>query len=143
MKHLFCLLIITLSTLNSHAQTSSEVIDQFFEALNSKDHVALKLLCVDDMQIHSLSIEANRTLSSQSIEYFTNQIQSMPEDLEILEEIQSKESIETDELAQYTLAYSFYVNGELSHSGTNVMTLINTEEGWKISYVADTRRPKS
>ena len=143
MKHLFCLLIITLSTLNSHAQTSSEVIDQFFEALNSKDHVALKLLCVDDMQIHSLSIEANRTLSSQSFEYLTNQIQSMPEDLEILEEIQSKESIETDELAQYTLAYSFYVNGELSHSGTNVMTLINTEEGWKISYVADTRRPKS
>jgi hypothetical protein len=66
----------------------------------------------------------------------------MPEDLEIFEEIQSKESIETDVLAQYTLAYSFYVNGELSHSGTNVMTLINTEEGWKISYVADTRKPK-
>ncbi|WP_019038474.1 DUF4829 domain-containing protein [Psychroflexus tropicus] len=125
------------------AQTSSEVIDSFFEALNAKDQVTLKRLCLDDMQLHSLSIAPDRTLSSQSIKDFTDQIQSLPEEVAILEKIHSKESIETEFLAQYTLGYSFFVNGEFSHSGTNVMTLINTEEGWKISYVADTRKPKS
>jgi hypothetical protein len=143
MKQLLALLSLCLFSINLSAQTSSEVIDQFFEALNAKDHEALNNLCVDGMGIHSLSLKPDRILSSQSIEDFTNQIQSMPEDLEIFEKIQSKESIETDDLAQYTLAYSFYVNGEFSHSGINVMTLIKTEEGWKVSYVADTRKPKS
>jgi hypothetical protein len=132
---LFCLIFF-----NAKSQTSSEVIDQFFQALNAKDQVTLKRLCLEDMQIHSLSLKPDRTLSSQSIKDFTDQIQFMPEEVTILEEIHSKEAIETDDLAQYTLAYSFYVNDKLSHSGTNVITLIKTKEGWKISYVADTRK---
>lgn len=36
--------------------------------------------------------------------------------------------------------YSFFLNGELSHCGTNAFQLVKTPEGWKVHQVTDTRR---
>jgi hypothetical protein len=37
-------------------------------------------------------------------------------------------------------AYTFYLNGDESHTGTNSFQLVRTSEGWKIQYIIDTRR---
>lgn len=132
-------IILFLSFLQAHAQTSEEVVNSFFEALNSKNHEQLSKLCLDDMKLHSLSIGKDVVLNSQSKQDFIEGIKSIPEETKIFEELLSKESIVTEHLAQYSLPYSFYVNNKLSHKGINVITLLKVKTGWKISYIADTR----
>ncbi|MBZ9650741.1 DUF4829 domain-containing protein [Psychroflexus montanilacus] len=139
MKIILLPFILCLAFMSSKAQTPSEVVDLFFTALNSKDIALLESLSTEDLQIHTLNIKNDNTLSKQTLSEFSNGLKSIPENDTIQEKIRSKESIESEHLSQYTLAYSFYVNDELTHSGTNVLTLINTEKGWKISYIADTR----
>jgi len=45
-------------------------------------------------------------------------------------------------LATVWTPYQFYVNGELSHCGANAFTLVQTNDGWKIYSVIDSRRLK-
>ena len=121
------------------AQNPNEVTNAFFEALNSKDHEALQILRVHDMKIHSLKLGDSVTISSQTGKEFIEGIKSMPEEVTIFEKIIDSDSIISEHLAQFTLPYEFYINGKLSHRGINVMTLLKTKSGWKVSYVADTR----
>ncbi|SDG58598.1 DUF4829 domain-containing protein [Psychroflexus sediminis] len=132
--------LLFFSSWQIHAQTADEVVDSFFEALNSKDHQTLGALCLDDMQLHTLSLSDEIVLNSQSKQGFIEGVKSIPEETEIFEKIISKESIVTEHLAQYTLPYSFYVNDKRSHTGINVISLLKTKQGWKISYIADTRK---
>ncbi|NEV93424.1 DUF4829 domain-containing protein [Psychroflexus sp. YR1-1] len=122
------------------AQTAGEVVDAFFEALNAKNHQSLDAICLDDMQLHTLSLAGDIVLNSQSKQGFIDAIKSIPRETKIFEEIISEEALVTEYLAQYTMPYAFYVNGTLSHTGTNVITLLKTKEGWRISYIADTRK---
>lgn len=138
MKYFF-IFLITICFSNAKAQTPTQVIDSIFEALNSKNHELFNELCLEDMQLHSLALGEGLVLSSQTREGFVEGIKSIPEETIIFEEILSQESMMTDHLAQFSLPYKFYVNGQLSHQGTNVIILINTQDGWKISYIADTR----
>lgn len=43
-------------------------------------------------------------------------------------------------LAQAWTPYRFYVDGQFSHCGVNAFTLVETDAGWKILDVTDTRR---
>lgn len=43
-------------------------------------------------------------------------------------------------LASVWTPCKFYLNGKLSHSGTNSFPLVKTPQGWKIQYILDTRR---
>jgi hypothetical protein len=127
------------SSLN-YAQTSDEVVQQFFTALSSKDVETLDRLTLDNMQLHSLSVNDSIMLNASSKEMFIKNFKSIPENLTIEERIYDITSLKSDYLAQYKVPYSFYVNGELSHSGINVLTLIKKEDQWVISYIADTRK---
>jgi Putative lumazine-binding len=46
-----------------------------------------------------------------------------------------------DNLAQVWMDYQFYLNDVFSHCGVNSIQLIRDENGWRISAIADTRRP--
>ncbi|MFD0931093.1 DUF4829 domain-containing protein [Psychroflexus salinarum] len=140
MKITFVNIFLFFAFSQANAQTAGEVVDSFFEALNSKNHELLNELCLDDMKIHTLAIGEEIEVSSQSKQEFVDGIKSIPNETKIFEKIRSEESIVNEHLAQYMLPYSFYVDDKLSHSGTNVMTLLKTKEGWKISYIADTRK---
>jgi ketosteroid isomerase-like protein len=43
-------------------------------------------------------------------------------------------------LATAWTPYRFYVDGQFSHCGVNAFTLVETDTGWKILHVVDTRR---
>lgn len=126
--------------LATQAQTAEEVVDEFFTALSAKDTRAIDRLTLDDMQLHSLSLGEDRLLSSSTKAKFLEGLNAIPESVIIQERIFNISSISTEYLAQFQVPYEFYVNGKLSHSGTNVLTLIKTKDAWRISYIADTRK---
>lgn len=138
MKNLTFLLLIMSVTIHT-AQTSDKVVQDFFTALSAKDAKTLDLLTLDNMQLHSLAVNKIINLSASSKEAFIQNIASIPGEVEIEERIFDISSIKTEYLAQFQVPYEFYVNGQLSHSGTNVLTLLQTVDGWRISYIADTR----
>jgi hypothetical protein len=43
-------------------------------------------------------------------------------------------------LAQVWTPYEFWLNGNFSHCGANSFTLVNTDSGWKILTIIDSRR---
>jgi len=123
-----------------YAQTPDEVVQQFFTALSVKDTETLERLTLDNMQLHSLTVNDSIILNASSKEKFIENFKSIPKEVVIEERIYDITSLKSDYLAQYRVPYSFYVNGELSHSGINVLSLIKTNDRWLISYIADTRK---
>ena len=123
----------------TNAQTADEVVQEFFTALSDKDTETIGRLTLDNIQLHSLMLADSTMLTSTTKEKFISGLKSIPAEVNIEERIFDITSLQSDHLAQFEVPYEFYVNGSLSHSGTNVLTLLKTENGWRISYVADTR----
>lgn len=79
-------------------------------------------------------------LKEDDVQQFYKSIGSMPKELKLEEKLLKIKVREEGILAQVWTPYEFYINGELSHYGVNAFTLMNTDEGWKIIYLVDTRR---
>lgn len=121
------------------AQTAEHVVNKFFTALNAKDTETLNLLTLEDLQLHSLMLSEDIKLSSTSKAKFIEGVNSIPANVNIEERIFDVQSLISGHLAQFQVPYEFYVNGEFTHKGTNVVTLLHTKDGWRVSYIADTR----
>jgi hypothetical protein len=121
------------------SQTAEEVVSNFFKALSAKDAETIDRLTLDDMHLHSLMLGDDTQLSSTTKTKFIEGLKSIPEEVNIEERIFDVQSLISEDLAQFQVPYQFYVNGKSSHSGINVLSLLNTKDGWKISYIADTR----
>ncbi|MDR9400365.1 MAG: DUF4829 domain-containing protein [Psychroflexus sp.] len=125
--------------INSSSQKAENTVNAFFKALNTKDVETLNHLTLDDMQLHSLTLDEDATLTSSTKIKFINSIKSIPSNVNIEERISDIKTLKSDYLIQFQVPYEFYIDGILSHKGTNVLTLVNTTNGWRISYIADTR----
>lgn len=121
------------------AQTAEHVVNEFFTALNAKDTETLNLLTLEDLQLHSLMLSEDIKHSSTSKAKFIEGVNSIPANVNIEERIFDVQSLISGHLAQFQVPYEFYVNGEFTHKGTNVLTLLHTKDGWRVSYIADTR----
>jgi hypothetical protein len=138
MKYLLLPVIFLISHL-ANAQSSSDVVNNFFKALNQKNTSIIDSLTLDNLKLHSLQLQPKASLSFSTKQDFLNSLKSIPENINIEEQIFNIDSLVSKHFAQYSIPYKFYVNGELSHSGTNVLTLINIDNRGLISYIADTR----
>lgn len=136
----FLILIIMSLSLNLQAQSAEKVVNSFFEALNNKNPQAIDSLTLDDLKLHSLQIHPQSPMSITTKKEFLQSLKAIPDNINIEEKIFDVDSMVTDHLAQYKIPYKFYINGELSHSGTNVFTLVLIENKWYVSYIADTRK---
>ncbi|RRO16431.1 nuclear transport factor 2 family protein [Flavobacteriaceae bacterium 14752] len=132
--------ILIFMSLITHAQTSDKTVNVFFEALNQKNIAVIDSLTLDDLKLHSLQLQPKSNVSFSTKKEFQEGLKAIPKNINIEERIFDIESTVTEYLAQYTIPYEFYVNGELSHSGINVLTLIKIDNRWLISYIADTRK---
>jgi hypothetical protein len=133
-------LIILTFILNTRAQTAEETVYTFFEALSNKDIETLDQVTFDDLQLHSLTVSDKVLMSSTTKNKFLEGFKKIPENIIIEERVFEIKSMISEHLAQFEVPYEFYVNDKLSHSGINVLTLLKTDKGWKISYIADTRK---
>ena len=138
MKLYIVSILLSISTI-CHAQSSKEAVNNFFKALNQKNIRAIDHMTIDDLQLHSFQLESVPSINISTKKDFLDGLKAIPENMSIEEKIFDIKSIETEYLAQYTVPYKFFINGELSHSGTNVLTLIKKDNQWVISYIADTR----
>ncbi len=137
---LFSICFMFFLTIN--AQTAEETVQDFFEALSTKDVETIDKLTLDDMNLHSLMLSDEIKLSSSNKTKFLESLKSIPKDVNIEERIFDIKVLTSEYFTQFQVPYEFYVNDKLSHKGTNVLTLVKTEMGWKISYIADTRELK-
>lgn len=132
---------------SEQAKQIKQTISIFFEGLQSADTLKIKSVCHEEMKLQSI-MEKNSigTLSFETNEKFYKSIASIPKDLKIEERILNYNIQVEGSMAHVWTPYEFYINGKLSHFGTNSFTLLleNNPEasGWKIVHIIDTRRKK-
>ncbi|MFN2330204.1 MAG: nuclear transport factor 2 family protein, partial [Chromatocurvus sp.] len=78
------------------------------------------------------------TLGHATVEGFLERVGNSPAVLD--EQISGMEIRIDGHMANAWTPYTFYVDGDFSHCGVNSFQLINTDGGWNIVHIIDTRR---
>jgi hypothetical protein len=118
-----------------------EVINHFFEAMQSGDTATLKNTCTEEpvLQTYMKDKDGDLQIFTENFNDFVKFVGNPGTD-KFKEEI-TFDAIHTEmSLASVWTPYTFYLNGKVSHCGTNSFQLIKTAAGWKIQYIIDTRR---
>lgn len=133
--------------LQSYAQASlhekkiNQQVQTFFKGLNAKDTVQLKSTLAANASLKSLLIKnEEEQLVSEEMGEFIKQLGRIPEDLTIREEVENIKIHLRFPLADVFTDYTFFVNGEKSHSGINLFTFAYMNKEWKIVNIVDTRQ---
>lgn len=136
-------LLVSLAT-SAFAQEEKEVekvIASLFEGMKTKNTELLQAAFHPEASMQTvIAGETGAKLGSNSVQDFVNRIANTPETTQLDERILEYQiKIDGDMAAAWT-PYRFYVNDNFSHCGVNSFQLIKTAEGWKITYIIDTRR---
>ena len=122
-------------------------ISVFFEGLQTGDTLKIQTVCHKEMKLQSI-FEKNAIgkLSFETNKEFYASIASLPKNMKIEERLLGYNIQIDGTMAQVWTPYEFYIDGKLSHIGTNSFTLLleNNPEAsvWKIVHIIDTRRKK-
>ena len=114
------------------------VVNQFFQALEKQDTVLLKKVAFMEGQVWTV----NNTVSParSRMRFLSEDLQSLISKNTYLETPLAVEVKIHKGLAMAWVPYEFRLNGEFSHCGVDVFTLIKNEDAWKIvnlSYTID------
>ena len=117
------------------------VINNFFAGLENGDTTLLKSTCTDApvMQTFTANKEGKMQVYTEDFDEFVRFVGTPSKD-KYKEEIEFEAIHAEKSLASVWTPYKFYVNGKVSHCGTNSFQLVKTDAGWKIQYIIDTRR---
>jgi hypothetical protein len=143
MKKIIFLILISFSSFAQKDKNElTETINTFFEGLNKKDTSLLSRVIYEDCSLNTVLIKAdnNSELKKEEIANFLKSIGSIPAGMKIEERILSIELMQDEALASAWVPYEFYVNDKFSHKGTNLITLVKTNDFWKITAIIDTRK---
>jgi len=120
--------------------SAEKVVEQFFQNFHAQDTTALRAMFTKDAYLQSLSVKENKkTVSQTSLEKFLASIASIPAGVDFIEELTAIKSLGNDAITSVHADYIFHLNGNLSHRGTNVFTLVFIEDRWLITQITDTR----
>jgi hypothetical protein len=142
---LLCILFITGNGYAIFAQKEDKaikmVINQFFEAMEKGDTTLMRSTCSGEpvLQTYMADHDGGLQVFTEDFADFVRFVGSPSKD-KYKEEIEFEAINAEKSLASVWTPYKFYVNGKLSHCGTNSFQLIKTPAGWKIQYIIDTRR---
>lgn len=119
-------------------------IDQLFKGMHRSDSSLVAGVFTRDAIMQTVANSQDRGLhvaTSRLQDFLQNIHNAQPG---MLNEKLSSYHIKIDgELASAWTPYQFYVGEEFSHCGVNSFQLLNTEAGWKIFHVVDTRRTQN
>ncbi len=144
MRQLIILLFFGFSfSISAQEKEIKQSISVYFEGLQSADTLKIQSVCHKEMKLQSV-MEKNAigTLSFETNSAFYKSIASIPKNLKIEERILSYKIQIDNSMAQVWTPYEFYIDGKLSHIGTNSFTLLLENNIWKIVHIIDTRRKK-
>lgn len=141
----FLLLCLLLTVFLSEAQNDKEavktVVNRFFEAMEKGDTVKLKSACTDTpvFQTYMADKSGEMMLYTEDFSEFVRFVGTPTAD-KYKEQIKFGAVHVEKSLASVWAPYVFYLNGKVSHCGTDSFQLVKTKEGWKIHIILDTRR---
>lgn len=144
MRQLIILLFFGFSfSISAQEKEIKQSISVYFEGLQSADTLKIQSVCHKEMKLQSV-MEKNAigTLSFETNSAFYKSIASIPKNLKIEERILDYKIQIDNSMAQVWTPYEFYIDGKLSHIGTNSFTLLLENNIWKIVHIIDTRRKK-
>ena len=118
-----------------------QLVERFFVGFHKKDSTIIKSVVHENILMQSIG--KNQTgevvLSKQDFSGFLASICAIPDGTQFEERIDSYKVQMDGSMANVWTPYSFYVNGDLSHCGTNSFQLFKRDDVWKIFYIVDTR----
>lgn len=144
MRHLFILLFFGFSiSISAQEKEIKQSISVFFDGLQTADTLKIQSVCHKEMKLQSI-MEKNAigTLSFETNNEFYKSIAGIPKNLKIEERILNYKIQIDGSMANVWTPYEFYIDGKLSHIGTNSFTLLLENNIWKIVHIIDTRRKK-
>ncbi len=147
----FITLVIIVSYLSGRAQKSEKenvkkTIDTFFLHFHNQDTTTLRSLFHSDNKMQTIGIDksGNPRIKTENVGDFLKSLISIPDSIMIEERLIDYKIMTDGPMATAWTAYEFYVNGKFSHCGVNNFQLFkDTEKGWLITYLVDTRRRKN
>ena len=119
------------------------VVLQLFDGMSAGDSLMVKDAFHETATMHTTAKRGgNAMIMTGDVAGFVTSV-GMPHDL-IYDERLGEYSIQIDDiLASFEVEYYFFLGESLSHCGTNFFTLFKSNEGWKIIYIADTRKKET
>ena len=124
----------------SETEAVKKVVNTMFEAMRKGDSSLLKSTFHKSMVLHSVGVRNGASvLSVESADDFAKAI-GVPHKGIYNERIVFGDIKIDGSLASVWAPYKFYLDDKFSHCGVDVFQLMKTSEGWKIIYIADTRR---
>lgn len=142
------LLLLAFSAQTASAQKEEKpekaiktVINNFFAGMEKGDTALLKGTCTTDpvFQTYMANQEGKMQVYTEDFDEFVRFVGTPSKD-KYKEEIEFEAIHAEKSLASVWTPYKFYLNGKVSHCGTNSFQLVKTADGWKIQYIIDTRR---
>ncbi|PZX50599.1 nuclear transport factor 2 family protein [Algoriphagus chordae] len=145
MKNIFLILALAIS-FDCFSQQAEEtdiaavksVVNRFFESLEKQDTVLLKELAFMEGQIWTVNNAVSPAI--QRMRFFKDDLKSFPSKNSYLETAKTMDVKIHAGMAMAWVPYEFRLNGEFSHCGVDVFTLVKKDEAWKIinlSYTID------
>lgn len=109
-------------------------VEAFMRAFTAKDEAAMAALVTDGaaMAVVQQRAEGNRARAMPMREALAG-IASSPEDM--AEPLDVRAVMVEGPVAMVWADYGFYLNGEQSHCGVDVFTLVRVAEGWRIATI--------
>ena len=117
------------------------VVNQFFEGLEKGDTALLKKACTKQpvLQTYMADGDGKWQVFTEDFDEFVTFVATPSKD-KYKEQIEFEAVLSEQSLASVWTPYKFYLNGKISHCGTNSFQLVKMDDGWKIQYILDTRR---
>lgn len=116
-------------------------INQFFEGMAKGDSSLLLGVCTEAPVLQTVVVDKQGTVMVHNEDFreFVRFV-TTPSQNTLDERIEFAAIHIEESLASVWAPYKFYLNGKLSHCGTNSFQLVKMGAGWKIQYIVDTRR---
>ena len=139
--------VFLLATGSLLAQSSNEktaviaVIQKMFDGMRAGDSAAVSSVFDASARLQTIFTgqDGQPALRSEGIEKFVEAV-GTPHDQVWDERIWSYDVNIDGQLATAWTEYTFFLGEKMSHCGVNAFQLFKSENGWKITQIADTRR---
>lgn len=136
------LLLISVALNAQHGrQQALETAEKFFEGLNTKDTAMIRSTLFEEVELATV-VKGSKPVKVESVDHFMQSV-ARSKDMDLEERVSNYEILMDEEMAIVWAPYRFYVNGQLSHCGVNALTLVLTDQGWRIHNIIDTRRKEN
>jgi len=128
----FLLLLPNLILSQSEEKIIIKTVQQFFNALESRDTTIASSVLISDGQFFSIrENDSNNNIKKTTHSNFIKKLTTSNEPMR--EIMQDPVVLINKQIAVVWTKYKFYKNDQYSHSGVDAFSLLKTSEGWRIA----------